>query len=87
MTESRQTFSPNKGNGNRVGRAAPPVAAQLPVALTEHRGSVFAAGHQMLDFYAKVPFYANMFSNAGLPSTSDQQAVSDDLVGFGYLRK
>lgn len=34
----------------------------------------------MLDFYAKIPFYATMFSNAGFSSTSDQAAISDDLV-------
>jgi hypothetical protein len=34
----------------------------------------------MLDFYAAIPFYASMFANAGLPPTSDQQAVSDELV-------
>ena len=63
-----------------VGRAAPPLVAHVPVALSEDLGSVLDGGHQMLDFYAKVPFYANMFTNAGLPSTDDQQAVSDDLV-------
>jgi len=34
----------------------------------------------MLDFYATLPFYANMFTNAGLPPTSGQKAVSDSLV-------
>ena len=33
----------------------------------------------MLDFYAKIPFYANMFSNAGFSLTSDQ-AIPDALV-------
>ena len=40
---------------------------------------LLAAGHQMLDFYAEIPFYANMFSNAGFSFTSDQ-AVPDALV-------
>ena len=62
-----------------VGRPAPPLVAHVPVALSGDRRSVLAAGHQMLDFYAKVPFYVNMFTNAGLQPTSDQ-AVSDDLV-------
>ncbi len=35
----------------------------------------------MLDFYAIIPFYANMFTNADFPSTTpNQQAMSDDLV-------
>lgn len=64
-----------------VGRAAPPLVAHVPVALSEDRESVLAAGHQMLDLYAQIPFYARMFTNAGLPSTTDQQAVvSDDFV-------
>jgi alkanesulfonate monooxygenase SsuD/methylene tetrahydromethanopterin reductase-like flavin-dependent oxidoreductase (luciferase family) len=63
-----------------VGRAAPPLVAHVLVALGEDLSYVLDAGHKMLDFYAKVPFYANMFTNAGLPSTDDQQAVSDDLV-------
>jgi F420-dependent oxidoreductase-like protein len=62
-----------------VGRSAPPLAAHIPVALSENRHSVLTAGHQMLDFYAKIPFYANMFSNAGFQITSDQM-VPDSLV-------
>jgi hypothetical protein len=40
----------------------------------------------MLDFYAKIPFYANMFSNAGFSLTSDQtvpDALVDSLVISG----
>ena len=64
-----------------VGRSAPPpLVAHVSVALSEDRGSVLAAGHQMLDFYAKLPFYAKMFSDAGFPLTSDQTSVPDALV-------
>jgi hypothetical protein len=61
----------------RPGRA---LVAHISVALTEDRRSVLAAGHQMLDFYAK------MFSDAGFALTSDQ-TVPDALVEFGNLRK
>jgi alkanesulfonate monooxygenase SsuD/methylene tetrahydromethanopterin reductase-like flavin-dependent oxidoreductase (luciferase family) len=37
-----------------VGRSAPLLAAHIPVALSENRHSVLTAGHQMLDFYAKI---------------------------------
>jgi len=40
----------------------------------------------MLDFYAKIPFYANMFSNADFSLTSDQtvhDALVDSLVISG----
>jgi alkanesulfonate monooxygenase SsuD/methylene tetrahydromethanopterin reductase-like flavin-dependent oxidoreductase (luciferase family) len=69
-----------------VGISAPPLVAHISVALTEDRRSVLAAGHQMLDFYAKLPFYAKMFSNAGFPLTSDQtvpDALVDSLVISG----
>ena len=63
-----------------VGRSAPPLVAHISVALSEDRGSVLAAGHQMLDFYAKLPFYVKMFADAGFPLTSDQTSVPDALV-------
>ena len=69
-----------------VGRSPPPLVAYVPVAVTEDRHAVLAAGHQMLDFYAKIPFYANMFSNAGFSLTSDQtvpDALVDSLVISG----
>ena len=62
-----------------VGRAAPPLVAHIPVVLNEDRCSVLAPGHRYLDFYAKIPFYANVFSNAGFQITPDQK-VSDALV-------
>jgi F420-dependent oxidoreductase-like protein len=69
-----------------VGRSAPPMVAHVLVALSEDRNSILSAGHQLLDFYAKVPFYANMFSNAGFQLTSDQtipDALVDSLVISG----
>jgi F420-dependent oxidoreductase-like protein len=63
-----------------VERSAPPLVAHISVALTDDRRSVLAAGHQMLDFYAKLPFYAKMFADAGFPLTSDQTSVPDALV-------
>ena len=60
--------------------------AHVLVAVTEDRRAVLAEGHQMLDFYAKIPFYANMFSNADFSLTSDQtvpDALVDSLVISG----
>ena len=66
-------------SGAAVGRSPPPLVAHVLVAVTEDRRAVLAAGHQMLDFYAKIPFYATMFSNAGFSLISNQ-AVPDALV-------
>jgi F420-dependent oxidoreductase-like protein len=64
------------------GRSAPPppLVAHVPVALSQDRHSVMASGHQLLDMYAKLPFYAKMFADAGFPLTADQKTVPDDLV-------
>jgi F420-dependent oxidoreductase-like protein len=66
-------------SASAAGRSAPILVAHVPVALSEDRDSVLSAGHRFLDFYAKIPFYANMFSNAGFQITSDQ-SVPDVLV-------
>ncbi len=39
-----------------------------------------AAGHRVLDMYAKLPFYAKMFADAGFPLTDSQTSVPDSLV-------
>ena len=69
-----------------AGRSAPPLVAHVSVALNEDPHSVLVAGHRLLDFYAKIPFYAKMFSDAGFPLTSDQtvpDALVDNLVISG----
>jgi F420-dependent oxidoreductase-like protein len=61
-------------------RSAPPLVAHISVALSEDRHSVMAAGHKVLDMYAKLPFYAKMFADAGFPLTDSQMVVPDSLV-------
>jgi alkanesulfonate monooxygenase SsuD/methylene tetrahydromethanopterin reductase-like flavin-dependent oxidoreductase (luciferase family) len=48
------------------GRSAPPppLVAHIPVALSQDRHSVMAAGHKVLDMLAKFPFYVKMFAEA-----------------------
>ena len=73
-----------------VGRSTPQLVAHVPIALSEDRASVLSAGHRFLDFYAKIPFYAKMFSNAGFQVTSDQMvpnALVDNLVISGNEEK
>ena len=57
----------------------PPLVAHIPVALSQDRDSVMAAGHKMFEMYSKLPFYAKMFADAGFPLTSDKK-VSDEFV-------
>ena len=73
-----------------VGRSTPQLVAHVPIALSEDRVSVLSAGYRYLDFYAKIPFYANMFSNAGFQLTTDQTvpgALVDNLVISGNEEK
>jgi F420-dependent oxidoreductase-like protein len=62
------------------GRSAPPLVAHVMVALSQDRHSVLATGHQLLDMYAKFPFYVKMFADAGFLLTSDQTSVPNALV-------
>ena len=57
----------------------PPLVAHVPVALTQDRDSVMAAGHKMFEMYSKLPFYAKMFADAGFQLTSDKK-VTDEFV-------
>jgi F420-dependent oxidoreductase-like protein len=57
----------------------PPLVAHVPVALSQDRDSVMAAGHKMFEMYSKLPFYAKMFADAGFPLTSDK-VVTDEFV-------
>ena len=60
-------------------QSAPPLVAYISVALSEDRDSVLAAARQSLDMYAKFPFYAKMFTDAGFPLTPGQM-ISESLV-------
>jgi alkanesulfonate monooxygenase SsuD/methylene tetrahydromethanopterin reductase-like flavin-dependent oxidoreductase (luciferase family) len=55
-----------RSSASAAGRSIPPIiVAHIPVALSDDRTSALSAGHRFFDFYAKIPFYVNMFSNAG----------------------
>jgi alkanesulfonate monooxygenase SsuD/methylene tetrahydromethanopterin reductase-like flavin-dependent oxidoreductase (luciferase family) len=62
-----------------VGRSAPPLVAHVSMALIQDRDFVLATAHQLLDMYAKFPFYAKMFADAGFPLTV-RQMISDSLI-------
>jgi F420-dependent oxidoreductase-like protein len=63
-----------------TGRPAPPsLGAHVLVALTTDRHSAMVAGHQLIDFYTRFPFYVKMFTSAGFPTTVGG-AASDGLV-------
>jgi F420-dependent oxidoreductase-like protein len=62
------------------GRSAPSLVAHVIVAISQDYNSVLAAGHQVLDMAAKLPFYTRMFAEAGFPLAPGQNSVPDSLV-------
>lgn len=64
---------------NRQSTTTPSLVAYISVALSEDRHAVLKAGHQMIDIYTKLPFYNQMFSDAGFPLTAGQQ-IPDALI-------
>ncbi len=71
----------------KSGRLAPPLVAHVPVALSQDRQAVLAAGHQQISSrYARLPFYAKMFADAGFPVSPDgtvPDALIENLIVFG----
>lgn len=69
-----------------AGRAAPPLIAHVPVAMTEDRDAARDAGRAFLGRYARLPFYAGMFRVAGYEIDDDggvPDALIDELVVSG----
>ena len=66
-------------SASAANRLTPILVTHVHVALNEDQDSVLSSGHRFLDFYAQIPFYVNIFSNAGFQIASDQ-TVSDALV-------
>lgn len=75
-----------RAGAEAVGRPAPPLVAHVPVALSTDRGAVVAAARKLLGGYARLPFYANMFADAGFPPDADgsvSAALIDGLIVSG----
>jgi F420-dependent oxidoreductase-like protein len=51
-----------------AGRAAPPIVAHVPVAVTTDRDRALEASTRMFGRYGALPFYARMFEAAGVPA-------------------
>ena len=60
------------------GRAAPPVLAELPCALSTDRDAVHAMAARDLAIYPQVPFYRAMFEAAGVPLA--ERGWSDEMI-------
>ena len=62
-----------------AGRPAPPLVAHVPVALSQDQAAVLRVARPALQGYARQPFYAGMFADAGFPPAADG-SLSDALL-------
>lgn len=75
-----QTALPALQEGaRRANRPVPPLVAHVPVALNADRQPVLAAARKRLGHYGKLPFYRNMFEEAGF-SIPEDGSLSDELI-------
>jgi F420-dependent oxidoreductase-like protein len=75
-----------RAGADSAGRPAPPLVAHIPVALSTDRAAVAVAARKLLSGYARLPFYAGMFADAGFavaPDGSVPDALIDSLVVSG----
>jgi alkanesulfonate monooxygenase SsuD/methylene tetrahydromethanopterin reductase-like flavin-dependent oxidoreductase (luciferase family) len=64
----------------RAGRAAPPLIAHVPVCVHERSDEVTAAAREQLATYPRLPFYAQMFADAGFPEAQQSAQWSDRMI-------
>ncbi|MBI3966172.1 MAG: LLM class flavin-dependent oxidoreductase [Chloroflexi bacterium] len=62
-----------------AGRPTPPLVAHAWVAASTDKAAVYAAARQYVSHYPKMPFYANMFAEAGYPEALDG-TLSDAMI-------
>ncbi|MDI3339411.1 MAG: LLM class flavin-dependent oxidoreductase [Sphaerobacter sp.] len=75
----RRTAVPAMERGAQAaGRPRPRLVGHVPVAMTTDRGAMLDAARPRVGGYARLPFYAAMFADAGYPVADG--AVSDDLL-------
>jgi F420-dependent oxidoreductase-like protein len=60
-------------------RPAPPLIAHVPVAVSEDADAVRAASQRQIGCYPRVPFYSQMFQDAGFPEAKEGQ-LSDRMI-------
>jgi F420-dependent oxidoreductase-like protein len=68
-----------RAGAEAAGRPVPPLVGHVPVAISTDRDAVRAAARAQFAMYARLPFYRNMFADAGFPIGPDN-TLSDALI-------
>ncbi len=64
-----------RAGARKARRSVPPVIAHVPVAFSADRQAVVAAARKRLGYYGRLPFYRNMFAEAGYSVPDDGVAA------------
>src|SRR5688572_30252287 len=68
-----------KEGAAKAGRSAPPLIAHVPVVVSEDLDAVREGARKQIGFYPRVPFYSQMFQDAGFPEAA-QGELSDRMI-------
>jgi F420-dependent oxidoreductase-like protein len=63
----------------KAGRTPPPLVAHVPVVVCEDVAAVREVAARQIGFYPRVPYYSQMFQDAGFPEAKEGQ-LSDRMV-------
>ncbi len=70
----------------KASRTPPPLVAHVPVCVSEDPAAVYAAAKRQAGFYPRVPYYSQMFQDAGFPEAKEgefSERMSDSVVIHG----
>ena len=83
----REKAAPAMRRGEeRAGRSGSRLVAHVPVVMSADRETMLGAARQVVGGYARLPFYAGMFTDAGYPTAPGDpasDALLDHLVVWG----
>lgn len=68
-----------KEGAAKAGRPVPPLIAHVPVVVSEDLDAVREGARRQIGFYPRVPFYSQMFQDAGFPEAA-QGELSDRMI-------
>ncbi|MBI2965640.1 MAG: LLM class flavin-dependent oxidoreductase [Chloroflexi bacterium] len=69
-----------KDGAGKAGRSTPPLIAHVPVCVHDNAAEARAAAREQLATYPRLPFYAQMFADAGFPEAVQSAQWSDRMI-------
>jgi alkanesulfonate monooxygenase SsuD/methylene tetrahydromethanopterin reductase-like flavin-dependent oxidoreductase (luciferase family) len=69
-----------RSGAEQAGRPTPPLITHAPVCVHDDPQEILAAVREQAANYPRLPFYAQMFADAGFPEAKQQGAWSDAMI-------